>query len=183
MTFSRSLIALLLLTVGSFAVAATTANDDDKLSQQIQQLKENVLNINSELSILEQELLYPSSETAFFLSVDVGTPIRLVDVNTTLDGQHVAYHFYTRQEFEALTQGGIQRLYSGNIASGSHSLEVTVTGYNPQGHDYQKTFNFSFVKGPGRKFIELHAKDDLNTMTPQIEMREWDKWSAFQAHC
>lgn len=175
MIFSRLLLALSLILAGFTAVAATQPADNEKLSQQIQQLKENVLNINSELSLLEQELLYPSSQTALFLSVDVGTPIRLVDVNVTLDGKHVAYHFYTRQEFDALTQGGIQRLYNGNLASGQHSLEVTVTGYNPQGRDYQKTASFSFVKGPGRKFIELHAKDDLNTMTPKIELREWDQ--------
>ena len=92
----------------SFASAA----DDDGLSEQIRQLKSEALDLNRDLTLLEQELLYASPQTSIFVSVDVGTPIRLVDINLTIDGEHVGYHFYSDQEFEALTKGGIQRLYT-----------------------------------------------------------------------
>ena len=164
-----------LFLASSLAFAADAPQQDDALSLQIQQLKQQVLDVNSELRILEQQLLYPSSETAFFLSVDVGTPIRLVDVNVSLDGKHIAYHFYTRQEFEALAKGGIERIYNDNVASGQHTLEVVVTGYTPQGKNYSKSSTYTFVKGPGRKYLEIHASDDLNTMQPKFEFREWDK--------
>lgn len=171
----RSLCVCLLSLLSCSALAAQPSAQDDALSQQILQLKQQVLDVNSELRILEQQLLYPSSETALFLSVDVGTPIRLVDVNVSLDGKHVAYHFYTRQEFEALSKGGIERLFNGNVASGRHTLEVVVTGYTPQGKNYSKSSSYNFVKGPGRKYLEIHASDDLNTMQPKFEYREWDK--------
>lgn len=173
-SFRFLFLCFLCLSTG-FVSAAPAQDPGDALSLQIQQLKQQVLDVNSELRILEQQLLYPSSETALFLSVDVGTPIRLVDVNVTLDGKHVAYHFYTRQEFEALSKGGIERLFNDNVASGGHSLAVTVTGYDPQGKNFSQNGSYTFSKGSGRKFLELHLADDLNTMQPKFEFREWDK--------
>ncbi len=126
---------------GAFLVGLCTvasAADDDGLSEQIRQLKSEALDLNRDLTLLEQELLYASPQTSIFVSVDVGTPIRLVDINLTIDGEHVGYHFYSDQEFEALTKGGIQRLYTGNLASGRHVMEATITGYDPLGKDYQK---------------------------------------------
>lgn len=145
------------------------------ISRQIQELKQGVLDVNRDLTMLERELLYPSSESAFFVSVDVGTPIRLVDVNITLDGQHVGYHFYSEQEFAALTKGGIHRVFQGNIGSGQHTLEATITGYDPTGKDYQRTASHTFVKGPGRKMIELRVVDDLGSGQHRFEFREWNE--------
>ncbi len=151
------------------------AASDEGLSRQIHNLKQNVLNLNRDLSLLERELLYPSSESAIFVSVDVGTPIRLVDVNLTLNGKHVGYHFYSEQEFLALTSGGIHRIFHGNLPSGRHTLEATVTGYDPQGKDYQKTTSHTFTKGPGRKMLELRVVDDLSTMQHRFEFQEWNE--------
>ncbi|MCC1497138.1 hypothetical protein [Alcanivorax sp. 1008] len=156
-------------------LSGSLAASDDGLSGQIQNLKQGVLDLNRDLSLLERELLYPSSESAVFVSVDVGTPIRLVDVNLTMDGKHVGYHFYSEQEFTALTNGGIHRIFHGNLASGRHTLEATVTGYDPQGKDYQKTTTHTFTKGPGRKMLELRVVDDLSTMQHRFEFREWNE--------
>lgn len=151
------------------------AASDEGLSRQIHKLKQNVLDLNRDLSLLERELLYPSSESAIFVSVDVGTPIRLVDVNLTLDGKHVGYHFYSEQEFTALTNGGLHRIFHGNLPSGRHTLEVTVTGYDPQGKDYQKSTSHTFTKGSGRKMLELRVVDDLSTMQHRFEFHEWNE--------
>jgi hypothetical protein len=148
---------------------------EDGLSRQIQELKQGVLDLNRDLTLMEKELLYPSSQTAILVAVDVGTPVRLVDVNLTLDGKHVSYHFYTEQEFAALSKGGIHRLYDGNITSGKHTLEATITGYDPRGKDYQKTTKHTFTKGSGRKMIELRVLDDLATKQHRFEFREWNE--------
>ena len=146
---------------------------DEGLSRQIQGLKQGVLDLNRDLNLLEKELLYPSSETAILVSVDVGTPVRLVDINLTLDDKHVGYHFYTEQEFAALSKGGIHRLYDGNITSGKHTIKATITGYDPSGKDYKKTASYTFTKGPGRKMIELRVLDDLATKQHKFDFREW----------
>ncbi|PKM22436.1 MAG: hypothetical protein CVV10_04330 [Gammaproteobacteria bacterium HGW-Gammaproteobacteria-14] len=156
-------------------LAGTAIANQPGLSGQIQALKQGVLDLNRDLSMLERELLYPSSESAVFVSVDVGTPIRLVDVNMALNGKNIGYHFYTEQEFTALTSGGLHRIFHGNLASGRHTLDVTITGYDPQGKDYQKTTSHTFTKGPGRKMLELRVVDDLTTMQHRFEFHEWDE--------
>jgi hypothetical protein len=170
-TCSKTLLAGLCAALLTGPLAAS----DEGLSRQIQNLKQGVLDLNRDLSLLERELLYPSSESAVFVSVDVGTPIRLVDVNLTLNGKHVGYHFYSEQEFTALTNGGIHRIFHGNLPSGRHTLEATVTGYDPQGKDYQKTTSHTFTKGAGRKMLELRVVDDLSTMQHRFEFREWNE--------
>ena len=167
------MLALVALLFGS--VQAASGEEGQGLSQRIEALKEGVLNLDRDLSLLEDELLYPSSKSSFFLSVDVGTPIRLVDVNLQLNDEHVGYHFYTDEEFDALTKGGIQRLHTQNLPSGQHELEATITGYDPNGEDYQRTATHTFNKGPNRKKIELRVVDDLDSMQHRFEFREWDQ--------
>lgn len=166
--YLRILFSLVLLFSYSQSYAAESVHRD------IQSLKQDVLQLNKDLSLLEQELLYPSTQTAVFLSLDVGTPIRLVDINLMLDGKHVGYHFYTEQEFEALKKGGVHRLFESNVAAGKHILQATITGYDPQGRDYQKVAKYQFVKEPKKKFIELRVVDDLDTNTHKFEFKEWN---------
>jgi len=170
-----SLCTGIILAMWTTAPMAAEARDGTSLSERIEALKQSTLELNRDLTLLEQELFYPSSQSSFFLSVDVGTPIRLVDVNLTLDGEHLGYHFYSDDEFDALTKGGIHRLYTGNLRSGRHVMDVTITGYDPRGRDYQRTASYSFTKGPGRKMIELRVLDNLDTMQHRFEFREWDK--------
>lgn len=158
----------------AFLLFATGALAEEGLSRQIQNLKMGVLELNRELTRLERELLWPSSEVAVFVSVDVGSPVRLVDVNLTLDGEHVGYHYYSDPEFEALTKGGIHRLFDGHVTSGRHVLEATITGYS-QGKDYQKSTRYEFVKGAGRKMIELKAGDDHASGRHEFRFREWNE--------
>ena len=164
----RSLLAALLLFSYSSVFAADGGHRD------IQSLKQDVLQLNKDLALLEQELLYPSTQTAVFLSLDVGTPIRLVDINIMLDGKHVGYHFYTEQEFEALKKGGVHRIFESNVGAGKHLLKATITGYDPQGRDYQKIAKYQFVKQPKKKFLELRIVDDLDTNTHKFEFKEWN---------
>ena len=165
-----SLMAAVILCLTQASLA-----QDEGLSGRIQSIKEGVLNLNRDLSLLEDELMYASSEASFYLSIDAGSPIRLVDINLTLDGNHIGYHFYSEQEFQALSQGGIQRLYNGNIESGRHTLEATITGYSPDGKDFRKSTQYEFTKGPAKKRIELRVLDDLDGQKHRFDFREWDE--------
>lgn len=157
------------------AISASGVYAADAASRDLQALKQGVLDVNKELTTLEQQLLYPSTQVAMFLSIDVGTPIRLVDINLVLDNKNVGYHFYTDQEFQALTKGGISRLFTGNVTSGEHTLRATITGYDPQGKDYQRSTAYKFVKGAGRKMIELKVVDDVETRQHKFEFKEWSE--------
>ncbi len=154
-----------------------TSHADDmgsSVPSDLQNLKESVLDLNKQLTQLEDELLYPSSESALFVSIEVGSTVRLVDINVLLDGQHVAYHYYTPQEYAALTKGGMDRIFHGNISTGQHEIKAIVTGYDPLGKSFQRVMSYSFVKGQDRKFIELRLSDDANKSQAEFEFHDWD---------
>ena len=66
-------------------------------------------------------------------------------------------------------------MYTGNLTSGRHVMEATITGYDPLGKDYQKTTSYNFTKGPGRKMVEMQVVDDLNSQQHKFEFREWNQ--------
>jgi hypothetical protein len=67
-------------------------------------------------------------------------------VQIQIDGQPVAHHVYSFKELEALQNGGVQRIYTGNVATGAHQLEVSVAGKLPGGGDFKGSERFAFSK-------------------------------------
>jgi len=144
----RLLPALLGLLVASAGLAEEVSRQQmQSLDEQVQVIKSDVLGIAAELDQLEEKLLYPSgTQVAVFLSLAEGQTFRLDSVQIQLDGQPVANHIYSFKELEALQNGGVQRIYSGNVASGEHQLEVSVAGKLPGGGDFGGKQRFGFRK-------------------------------------
>jgi len=136
--------------------AAETAPQVQGLDEQVQEIKGEVLSIASELNQLEERLLYPShTEVSIFVSVPREEPYRLDSVAITIDGEPATYHLYTFKELEALQMGGVQRLYTGNIALGEHQLQVTAKGKTAGGSDFQNQESFTLEKGVHPGIVEL----------------------------
>ena len=132
------------------------------LDEQVQEIKSDVLGIAAELGQLEEKLLYPSStQVAIFVSLAGGETFRLDSVEIQLDGAPVAHHLYSFKELEALRKGGVQRIYTGNIRSGEHDLQVRLLGKNEGGTDFEKSGRFKVAKDVGPKIVEvsLAARD------------------------
>ena len=132
------------------------------LDEQVQEIKSDVLGIAAELNQLEEKLLYPSNtQVAVFVSLTSGETFRLDSVEIQLDGQPVAHHLYTFKELEALRKGRVQRIYTGNVRSGGHDLQVLVLGKTEGGTDFKKTGRFKVDKDVGPKIvvISLAAQD------------------------
>lgn len=126
------------------------------LDEQVQEIKSDVLGIAAALNQLEEKLLYPSNtQVAVFVSLAGGETFRLDSVEVRLGGEPVAHHIYTFKELEALQKGGVQRIYTGNIRSGSHDLQVSYIGKSPAGADLRKTENFKINKDVGPKIVEI----------------------------
>jgi hypothetical protein len=126
------------------------------LDEQVQEIKSDVLAIAAELNQLEEKLLYPSNtQVAVFVSLVSGETFRLDSVEITLDGKPVAHHLYTFKELEALQKGGVQRIYTGNIRSGEHDLQVFVMGKTAGGADFQKSERFKVNKDVGPRIVEI----------------------------
>jgi hypothetical protein len=143
------------------------------LDEQVQEVKSDVLGIAAELRGLEEKLLYPSNtQLALFVSLAEGESLRLDSVRIQIDGEPVAHHIYSFKELDALQKGGVQRIYTGNVATGEHRLEVSVAGKLPGGRDFSGTESFTFSKDVEPKLvgITLAAQDSGDA---RIQLGGW----------
>ena len=148
-------ISMLVLSVTSYA-QEISREQIKGLDEQVQEIKSDVLSIAVELNQLEEKLLYPSStQVSVFVSLVSDETFRLDTAEIKLDGKAVAYHIYTFKELEALQRGGVQRIYTGNLQSGQHDLQVSVSGKSVGGSGFQISETFKLDKGVGPKIVEV----------------------------
>jgi hypothetical protein len=174
-TFMRTLFFILFCLGISLAVADPAADQGKALDQQVQDLKQAVLELNRDLFILEEELLFPgNTQVSVFLSMDIGNYFKLDSVQLQIDEKELTNHLYTEREVKALQRGGVQRLYLGNLKSGEHELVAFFTGVGPKGRDYKRGATVTFSKGIGPKYLELKIVDSVAMQQPDFEVREWE---------
>ncbi len=165
--FLWAVVPLLLAVAGTQAWAQDGYREQMKgLDEQVQEVKSDVLSIAAELSQLEEKLLYPSdTHFAIFVQLAKGDTLRLDSVGVRVDGQPAAHYIYSFKELEALQKGGVQRLHTGNIASGMHQLEVTVNGKLAKGEDYSRSETIAFTKEIKPKLLGLTVSGDSISAT------------------
>ena len=145
------------------------------LDADVQDLKKQVLDLNKDLFLLEEELLFPSNtQVAVFVSMDVGDFFGLDSVELKLDNKNVTNYLYTDREASALVKGGVQRLFVGNLKAGQHELVAVFTGEGPHTRDYRRGASLKFEKGIGPKYIELTISDRESKMQPEFVVKEWE---------
>lgn len=168
----RRLLAALLLC--AFAPTSVVAAEEATLGEQIEEIKQLTLQLNRDLFILEEELLFPSNtQMAVYLSLDDGTFFALDAVKLTIDGTVVANYLYTERQVDALQRGGIHRLYMGNARNGDHEIVAVFTGRGPKGRDYRRATQLQVVKAAGAKNLELRITDSESRQQPEFSVREW----------
>ena len=159
------------------AEATESASRDEfrNLDQDVQSLKKEVLDLNRDLFLLEEELLFPAnSQVAFFVSMDVGEYFELDSVQLKIDGKEVANYLYTAREADALIRGGVHRLHMANLKTGEHELIAIFTGKGPNVRDYRRGATITFDKGIGAKYLELEITDRVKKQQPEFEIKEWE---------
>ena len=163
-----------------FGLAGAVYSADDPapaqtLDDKVQSLKKEVMQLNRDLFILEEELLFPAStQVAVFLATDVGNFFKLDSVELKIDDKVVTNYLYTQQEVEALSRGGVQRLYVGNIKKGKRELVAVFRGPGPNGREYKRGTTYVFEKGSGTKYIELKITDKSQKLQPEFVVKEWE---------
>lgn len=154
---------------------ADSATDTRALDEQVQGLKKDVVDLNRDLFILEEELLFPANtQVAVFLAVDVGDFFALDSVQLKIDNKQVIDYLYTPREVEALLKGGVQRLYLGNLKVGQHELVAFFSGKGPNERPYKRGASIRFEKGIGAKYLELKINDRQRKLQPEFEIRDWE---------
>jgi hypothetical protein len=148
---------LLVWSAAAFGQDSEVSKEQIKgLDEQVQEIKSDILAIAAELNQLEEKLLYPSdTQLAVFVSVPKGDNFRLDSVEIQLDGKAVATYLYNYKELEALQKGGVQRIYTGNVRTGEHEMQVTLAGRSQAGGDIRRVETFKITKGVGPKIVEL----------------------------
>ncbi len=145
-----------------------------KLSSAIQKLKLSVVDLNKDLRLMEEELLFPSStQASVFVSLDIGQFFSLESIKLKLDGKQVASHLYSEKQRRALARGGIQRLHLTNLNQGLHTVSAFFTGLGPNGRPYKRGSELQFTKGKGTQFLELAIVDDMAKQEPTFTIKQW----------
>jgi hypothetical protein len=157
------------------ATVAAGESGTRALDEQVQDLKQQVVDLNKDLFVLEEELLFPANtQVAVFLSMDVGSFFGLDSVTLRIDNREVINYLYTPREVAALLKGGVQRLYLGNLKAGSHELVALFGGKGPNDRDYRRGASLKFEKGVGAKYLELKISDRARRQQPEFEIKDWE---------
>jgi len=157
------------------AVTGEPPADTRALDETVQDLKKDVVDLNKELFVLEEELLFPANtQVAVFVSMDIGEFFALDSLTLKIDNKEVANYMYTPREAEALLKGGVHRVYLGNLKVGEHQLVAFFAGKGPNDRDYKRGANLKFEKGVGAKYLELKITDRQRKAQPEFAIKDWE---------
>ncbi|MCI0506326.1 MAG: hypothetical protein L0Z73_09490 [Gammaproteobacteria bacterium] len=161
-------IALVFSPINGPAIAEPVTKEQIKgLDEQVQDIKKDVLGISAELNLLEEKLLFPSNtQISFFVSLEKGSDFEPDAIQLKLDDKDMAHHIYSFKEVSAMQKGGVQRVFTGNVRTGDHNLQVTVTGKSG-GSKKTGAASHSVTKGVGPQFVEIRVSGS------GIEFKNW----------
>jgi hypothetical protein len=157
------------------ATADAPPSDFKTLDQEVQGVKKDIIELNKDLFVLEEELLFPANtQVAVYVSMDVGTFFALDSVTVKIDNKEVKNYLYTAREADALLKGGVQQIYLGNLKVGKHELVAFFTGKGPVERDYRRGATINFNKGVGAKYLELKITDKVSKHQPEFTIKDWE---------
>lgn len=166
-------IMIFFMVCGSAVAAEVTRGQIKGLDEQVQDIKQDVLGLTTELSRLEEKLLFPSNtQASFFISLVQGSKFRLDSVQLKLDNEVVAHHLYTFRELEALQKGGVQRVFTGNVTTGGHDLAVSFIGKTASGGEVSKSVSYKLNKQASPKFVEIKITGS-GSSEKSVSFRDW----------
>ncbi|UCE90572.1 MAG: AraC family transcriptional regulator [Pseudomonadota bacterium] len=145
------------------------------LPAQIQSLKNDVLELNRNLTVLEKDFLAPAStRVTVFLSMDTNETFDLGSVELRLNNKVVATHLYTERELRALQRGGAPRLFEGALPPGEHELVAYFRGAGEDNRDYRRGLTKSFEKGTRPQYLEIQIFNVKTKRQPEIDLKVWE---------
>ena len=168
-------IFVILSLFSSFNTHAENNANNKQINQTIQDLKNEVLELNRDLFILEEDLLFSANtQVNVFLSIDAGKLFKLDSVQLKVDDKLVSNYLYTDREIRALQRGGVQRLYIGNLTAGEHEITAFFIGAGPNNRDYKRGTTQKIEKTDEALYIELKIIDNPSKEQPEFEVKVWE---------
>lgn len=146
-----------------------------QINRNIQDIKNKILELNKDLFVLEEELLFSANtQVNVFLSMDAGKLFKLDSVQLKIDDKVVSNYLYTERELKALSRGGVQGLYTGNMSAGEHEITALMTGIGPNQQDYKRGVTQKVEKTDEALYIEIKIIDNTSKEQPDFELKVWE---------
>jgi hypothetical protein len=145
-----------------------------RIDQEVQAIKQEILDINRDLSSLEEELLYPPEHRlTVFLSLSSGTTMDLKTLRIYLDEDTLVHHKYSNAEMEALRKGGVHKAYIGSIRKGKHVLQAQLGGTDRKDRVFDIVNSAAFTKRQSTKYVELRVSESSLQRLPRLTIQSW----------
>jgi hypothetical protein len=175
MLFLITLISGITNTSISFAAKSQATLSDENLDGAIQSLKQEILDINNDLSILENDFLFPiNARITIFVSLDTNEDFDLKSVKVKLDEKIIATHIYSERELQSLRLGGVQRLYINSLEPGEHELIVNYTGQGRNAREFRRASVQNFTKNNNPQYVELNLSQKNSRRQPEFILKVWE---------
>ncbi|MGO1502407.1 MAG: AraC family transcriptional regulator [Marinobacter sp.] len=144
------------------------------LDEEIANLKAEVSAHADEVFQLEQQVLHPvDTRLAIFLTLASRDGLNLHSVELFVNGQPVASHLYTGRERGSLKHGGIQQLFTGNLANGAHQLKAVITARAANDRFVRRESTHRFQKRPGALRLQVALEAKAPDYEPRVSFVEW----------
>ena len=168
-----------ILLISFFSIAHYSfeeSNTKQNVNTDIESLKNEVLELNRDLFVLEEDLLFSANtQINVFLSINSGELFKLDSVQLKIDDTIVSNYLYTERELKALSRGGVQRLYIGNLSSGEHEITATFTGQGPSKRTFKRATSQKIEKTNEAQFVELKITDNASKEQADFSMKIWEQ--------
>lgn len=145
------------------------------LDEELERLSAEVASHSERVFALEQKVLHPANtRLAVFLTLQSRDALNLDSVELFVNGQPVASHLYSDRERASLERGGIQQLFTGNLANGEHELKTVITARSADDDFVRRESTHRFRKRPGVLRLQLSLEARAPDYEPRVSFVEWE---------
>lgn len=170
---AKLLLILALPFFASFNVFSQSEDPTQNTGKSLDDLKPEIVDLSTELRLLEEKLLYPDAEQiSIYLSFNTREQFVIDNLKIKIDDEVISSGKYESRQINALTKGGIQRVFLGNISPGDHTLVAFFTGVDGYNKPYKRAASLNFNKGATAKAIELKVTYSPQSLQPIFEVVE-----------
>lgn len=141
------------------------------LNQEKAQLLVDINALGSSISALEQNTL---PRVDVFLSLVPDVQYTPKSVTLLIDGKELVIHKYSRSEIRSLRVGALHALWQGDLADGSHQLQVSLTGLDRKDEPVQNTVKLDFDKAARHQTLEVKITSaDEDGKQAAFSVKDW----------
>ena len=156
-----------------FPITNLLANEDDKISRQIADIKHSMIELGSDVKAIEKLLLYSEeSLISVYLSMDAGQLFELNNVKLIIDDKQVTSQQYADREKRGFQKGAAQLLYKAEIAPGKHELVAVFSGTGVRNRPMKRGLTYKVNKTKQHSILEIVIKDDVSKQRPMFVVRQ-----------